>query len=147
MAKGAQDGGAYLLKHPTKTWDDLAYLTGYDFYYDFAVDGGAVATPVTLRGDTPIPAGFVIVDVFKEVQTALDSAAHTATAALNAESANDLFTATIVSNTMWATLTTVKASITKKTTAARTPVLTLAVQDLTAGKFTIHIVGYPAPAA
>lgn len=147
MAKGAQDGSAYALKHPTKTWDDLAYLTGYDFYYDFAVDGGAVATPVTLRGDTPIPSGFVVVDVFKEIQTALDSAAHTATAALKIQSANDLFTATIVSNAMWTTLTTVKAAITVKTTAVRTPILTLAVQDLTVGKFTIHIVGYPAPAA
>jgi hypothetical protein len=120
-------------------------LPSYDFVYDFDESGGLVGT-IPLVGDNQIPAGFVIVDCFKEVITPLDSANHTATGALTSgEAANDLLTATVVSNAAWTATGTTKLSIVEKLTAARTPALVIAVQNLTQGKFKLHISGYVAP--
>ncbi len=119
----------------------------YAYDYDFARDGGAQGTIALTASNgskgTGLPTGFVITGAFVEIVTPLDSASHTATAALTSgEAANDIQTAIIVSNTVWTTVTTTRKSVVIKTTTDRTPSLVIAVQDLTAGKFTLHIDGY-----
>ena len=123
----------------------------YDFDYDFTRDGGVQGTlALTPRNGSKgaLPAGFVIVAVFKEIITSLDSASHTAQGALTSgESAGDIKAATIVSNAYWTTHGhgVAKAQMFTETTTPRTPSLVITVEDLTAGKFTLHFDGYTAP--
>jgi hypothetical protein len=122
-----------------------ALSTTYDFVYKFSVDGGVIGT-IPLRGAKPLPIGFVITGVIKEVKTALDSAAHTATGALTSgEVAGDILAATLVSNTTWTTTGVISHPSVIKTTALRVPSLVVAVQNLNAGEFTLHISGHIAP--
>jgi hypothetical protein len=109
--------------------------------YDFAIEGGAVGD-ITLRGDT-IPSGAVIIDSLIKVETALTSGG-AATVAIKAESAADINAADAISGAPWSTtgskrgdLTATTAPVT--TTAARALVATVAVEALTAGKFTVVV--------
>src|SRR5689334_8406749 len=70
--------------------------------YDFAVLGG-VQGAITLTSDV-IPSGALVLNTYLIVDVAPDSAAHTATIAVSIQSANDIVTATIVSNAKWTTL-------------------------------------------
>lgn len=99
-----------------------------------------------------IPIQAVVLGGFYEVNTACASANNTSTIALNIEGANDIFTATAVSDAKLST--TGRKAITPKfntpettaikCTAAREITATVAVQDLTAGKITVvlfYVVG------
>lgn len=124
--------------------DAVRPSVSYNFYYDFVHDGGAVGD-VTLRGDEQLPNNFIVDRAYIDIQTALDSAAHTATGALSTgQTADDLKAATVVSNAFWTDTGPKSITILSKTSAARSPKLTIAVQALNAGKFTLHIEGYAA---
>lgn len=111
--------------------------------YDFSKHGGAVGDILTgLR----IPKGAIIQNVFADVLTAATSADSTATIALKAEAANDLFTAAAVSGAPFSS-TGRKLGIPdfatvadyKKTTAEREVTMSIAVQALTAGKIDFYV--------
>lgn len=111
--------------------------------FDTAIHGTAVgAYGLRIR----VPKEAVICNVFADVITAPTSADSTATIAIHAEAANDLFTAAAVSGAPWSTtgrkqgipdLATVADY--KKTTVEREITATIAVQALTAGKFDVYV--------
>jgi len=116
--------------------------------YDFAVDGGAIST-IALRAGAgsqgPIPANAVILGGYLEVLTGFTTGS-AATAALTAEAANDLVSATIVSGAPYST-TGVKSIIpvftgaaAVKTTAVRSPSIVIATGTITAGKARLVLV-------
>jgi hypothetical protein len=110
--------------------------------YDFARKGGATGD-ITLEGDS-IPKGAVILDSLIKVETAPDSAAHTATIALKAEGANDLQAAKKVEEAPWSTAGAKRGAVTAatapvSTTARRSIVATVATQALTKGKFSVYV--------
>lgn len=113
------------------------------FFYDFAVDGGTVGD-ITLRGAT-IPSGAVVTDALINYETALDSATDTATAALKIEGAADVNAADGEAAGTWATLGVVRADALTATTApvvttaARSVVITVGTEALTAGKFDVTV--------
>lgn len=122
----------------------------YDFDYDFARDGGAqgtiVLTPSNGSKGVSLPLGFVVTRAILEIVTPLDSVGHSATTALTSgESAGDLQSATIVSGAPWSTAGLKSLAALIKTTGTDAPAIVVAVEDLTAGKFTLHIDGYIAP--
>lgn len=111
--------------------------------FDIAVHGAAVgAYGLRVR----LPKGAVIANVFADVIVAPTSADSTATIAVHAEAANDLFTAAAVSGAPWST-TGRKQGIPdwatvadyKKCTVEREITVTVAVQTLTAGKVDFYI--------
>lgn len=111
--------------------------------YDFAVDGGVVGS-ITLRSNQgPLPNGSVIMGGYVEVDTAAGSAANTATIAVQAEAANDIINAAVVSGAPWSTtgrkseIPVFTGATTVKATAARSPAIVVAVQNLNAGKFRV----------
>lgn len=111
--------------------------------YAFATDGGAVGT-ITLRSnDGPIPAGAYITGGFVDVTDTPDSAASTATIAVQAVAANDVITAAAVSGAPWSTtgrkdiIPDSTGSTALKTTGETSPAIVIAVQDLTEGVFTV----------
>lgn len=109
--------------------------------YDFAVDGGAVST-ITLRGEK-IPSGAIIVDALLYVDTALTSGG-SATAAIQAESANDIMTATAFGSAPWSStgakrVTQTATSAPVVTTAERALKLVVGTAALTAGKFSVLV--------
>lgn len=120
----------------------------YEFVYDFAVLGGAVAAIPLTALNGAIPAAFVITNAFVDVQTLIAGAAGTA-AALSVEGANDLVSATIVAGAPWSA-TGLKVTIVLpatlalwiKTSQARTPAFTPSVHVVTAGKFHLFIEGF-----
>ncbi len=119
----------------------------YAYNYDFARDGGGQGTialaPSNGSQGTNLPENFVVTGAILEITTPLDSAGHTATAALTSgESAGDLKTAAVVSGAPWSTTGLKSLTALLKTTGSDAPALVIAVQDLTAGKFTLHISGY-----
>lgn len=116
------------------------------FSYDFDVEGGAVGD-ITLRG-TPLPSKAIVWDGVVDVITPLTGGAGATAAVATPQSANDLITAAAVGGAPWSTtgskaltpVGTAAASI--KLTAERKPKLTVAVNDLTAGKFNLFIEYY-----
>ena len=114
-----------------KTW------TGH---YDFDVDGGAQSTIALRSNDGPMPNGSYVVGGVLDVTTALDSAG-AATAALQANAANDIVNAAAYSGAPWSTLgqkdiipdSTGSTAI--ELTAARSPAVVIGGADLTAGAF------------
>jgi hypothetical protein len=114
-------------------------LKAYRGRYDFAQDTGAIST-ITLRADSPIPAGSVIIGGYINVLTALTSGG-AATVALQAEAANDLQTAITVAGAPWSTtglkaITPAFSAATMiKTTVSRSPAMLIAAFAVTAGKF------------
>lgn len=111
--------------------------------YDFAKLGGAVAD---YNLGVRIPAGAIIVNAFAHVQTAATSADSTATIALKAETANNIFTAAAVSGAPWST-TGMKLAIPdlatvadyKSISAEAELIMSIAVQALTAGKINFFV--------
>lgn len=112
------------------------------FEYSFAADGGAVSA-ITLRGRA-IPAGSVVLDAIVKTVTPLTSGG-SATVALKIEGAGDLQAATAYSASPYAAAGAVHGGALDRskapvvTTAARSPVATVAVAALTAGKFVVLI--------
>lgn len=111
--------------------------------YDFSKLGGAVGDyALGIR----VPKGARIVDAFAYVSTAATSANSTATIALKAAAANDLFTAAAVSGAPWST-TGRKLAIpdlatvgdTKVTTAEVEITMSIAVEALTAGVIEFYV--------
>jgi hypothetical protein len=110
--------------------------------YNFAKDGG-VAGDIALEGDA-IPKGAIILDSLIEVVTPPDSAGHTATIAVKAQSAADLQAAKLVSEAPWSTAGAKRGGLTATsapilTTARHKITATVAVQALTAGKFSVYV--------
>lgn len=105
------------------------------FEYDFAVDGGAVGA-ITLRGPS-IPAGTVVVGATLDVTTTVTGGAG-ATVSLDLEAAADLRAAATLATAPAMNGVAVKGLLAPvKTSAARSVVATVAVNALTAGKFTV----------
>lgn len=113
--------------------------------YDFAVDGGVAGT-ITLAGAPTIPDNAVCWVKSYDVLTTFTSSTDTATIKLTIPTDGDLFPALAIddANNPWdagvfgANATTNNGALASwdpiKTTAARVPVLTVATQNLTAGK-------------
>lgn len=120
----------------------------YEFLWDFAVLGGATAAIPFTAFDGPIPSKFIISSAVLDVITGLTGGAGS-TGAVSVESANDLVLATVVAGAPFST-TGAKVTIVLpgtlstwiKTTAARTPAITFAVNAATAGKIRLFIEGY-----
>lgn len=106
--------------------------------YDFKKDGGAIGD-ITLRG-TAVPKGALILDGMIDVETALTSAG-AATGALKQVGAGDILAAagkaTFAANAILDIVPIGTAATAIRSTAKGKPVLTVAVADLTAGKFTV----------
>lgn len=110
--------------------------------YNFSKDGGVVGD-IVLTGDG-IPSGAIILDTLVKVETAPDSAAHTATIALKLQSAADLLAAAVVSGAPWSAAGAKRGTLDAKAapvllTARRTITATVAVQALNAGKFSVYV--------
>lgn len=115
--------------------------------YDFAVDGGAIAT-LNLRGfgaaSNFIPAGSYIMGGFIEVDTAVTSGG-AATIAVNGNTAGDLLAAAAVSGAPWSTtglksiLPAFTGATAVKTTADRSLAIAIAAATVTAGKFRVIV--------
>lgn len=108
--------------------------------YDFAKDGGAVGAIVLRSNDGPLPAGAVITHGVVDVETACASA--TGTMALHAEGAGDLVAA--VDQASWtqgrkSVVPVATGASSVKTTAPRSPTLTIATAVFTAGKFKLTL--------
>jgi hypothetical protein len=94
-----------------------------------------------------LPAHSIICGGFNDVNTVLTSADSTATVAVKVEGANDIQTAAAVSGAPWSTIgrkaivpkANTPESTSVKTTVAREITVTVAVQALTAGKFTGYL--------
>jgi hypothetical protein len=120
------------------------------FVFDWSAkdSAGAANSAVGAHGmKITIPAHSLIVGGFVDVNTVPTSADSTATIAIKVEGANDIISAAAVSGAPWSTIGR-KAIIPKantpestsvKTTAAREITVTVAVQALTAGKFTGYL--------
>ncbi len=122
----------------------------YDYNYDFARDGGVQGTiflfPTSGSQGTGLPSNFVVTGAILEIVTPPDSSSHLATIALTSgESAGDLKTAALVSGAPWSTAGLKTLAALLKTTSSHDPAMVIAVQDLTAGKFDLHIQGYLNP--
>jgi hypothetical protein len=137
--------GTVTFTDPTQilTDDQGPYVYNYDFSRDGGSQGSIALSPSSGSQGGNLPSGFVITGAILEVITPLDSAGHTATVALSSgESAGDLQAATIVSGAPWSTTGLKALTALLKTTGSDAPAMVVAVQDLTAGKFMLHIEGY-----
>ncbi len=140
--------GTFTASDPTQpvTDDQGPYAYNYDFARDGGASGAIALQPSSGSQGTNLPTNFVVTGAILEIITPPDSSAHLATIALTSgESSGDLKTATIVSGTPWSTTGLKALTALLKTTASRAPAMVVAVQDLTAGKFTLHIEGYLNP--
>lgn len=114
--------------------------------YDFAVDGGAQGA-IALTGSPTIPDNAVVWVESYDVLTTLTSAADTATVKLGLATDGDLTTAIAINDgtNPWDAGVFSRIAgglatpLTKKTTGARTFVMTVATQDLTAGKICFQV--------
>lgn len=110
--------------------------------YDFAADGGAIGT---FDLGVTIPDNAIITDAWVDVLTTLTSATDAATIALHTETANDIVSAVAISAaTDWdaglrAGIPVGTVATMKKMSAARALTATVAVEDLTAGKFNVFV--------
>jgi hypothetical protein len=107
--------------------------------YDFAADGG-VQGDIAMRGQK-VPQGVAIVDSLIKVLTAPTSGG-AATIAIKTEGAADVQSAAAISGAPWSTLGSKRGTLDADTTpvtttAERTPTITVATADLTAGKFVL----------
>jgi hypothetical protein len=112
-------------------------------YYDFATDGGAVGA-LNLRGDK-IPSGARVLSAHIDVATVVTGGAG-ATVSLGVEGAADIRAAATLTTApkLDATGTPVSALVNRgtsavKTTAERHIVATVAVNALTAGRFSVLV--------
>jgi hypothetical protein len=106
--------------------------------YSFAVDGGGTGAKTLRSEDGPIPTGSVVTGGYLDVTTAFTTAA-SGEAAVAVEGAGDLIAATVVSGAPYSTtgrkdvIVDATGSTAIKTTAARSPTLTISVGAITAG--------------
>lgn len=116
------------------------------FEYDFAVDGGAVGAinmrPVT-SSQSPVPSAAIIDNATIEVLT-VPTSAGAATISVGVEAAGDVQAAAAISGAPWSTVgrkngTPQSGATSVKTTAARTPSITVGTAALTAGKLRLLI--------
>lgn len=111
-------------------------------FYDFATDGGAVGA-INLRGDK-LPSGAVILSSHIDVATIVTGGAG-ATVSLGTEAATDIrAAATLATAPSLAAVATPPGAVTDgtaavKLTADRHVVATIAVNALTAGRFSVLI--------
>ena len=135
---------------PIGTDIGLGVLRVARFVFDTAGkdSSGALNTTVAAHGTgVTLPANAIVTGGFYDVNTAFDSASHTATIAVSVESAGDIQVAAAVSGAPWSTINrkaiTPKAhtpeSTSIKTTVAREITVAVAVQALTVGKFTGYL--------
>ena len=116
-------------------------LKTYRGNYSFAIDGGGTGTIVLRSEDGPIPNGAVIMGGYIDVTTACLSG--TGTMALNSEGAGDILAAvgqagfTLGRKSIIPAFTGATAI---KTTAPRSPAVTIATAAFTAGVFDLVIV-------
>lgn len=115
--------------------------------YDFAEHGGAQGA---IGLGVTIPDNAIVWDGFYDCITTATSAGDSATFAIHVQSANDLKTATAISSgTTWdaggpkAIVPVGTAAAAIKLTAAREITVTIGVEDVTAGKFTVYVVYFP----
>jgi len=111
--------------------------------YDFSVDGGTIGA---IDSGITIPDNAIILGGMVDKLTTCTSATDAGTMAIHAEGANDLVTAVAISSgTSWdapglVDLIPVHTAATAiKCTAARNITFTIAVEDFTAGKFTVAV--------
>ena len=121
----------------------IQYATAF---YDFADDGGAIATDINKYFSQPIPSGSAIIEYFTDVTTTLTTGSTTAVG-LGINAADDLLAATTIAGAPW-TGALDRVSMTTAaylTTADRSYVIiSIDTAALTAGAFTVKI-GYLAP--
>lgn len=114
--------------------------------YDFAVDAGAQGA-INLFPEVAIPSGSIVMGVYINVKTVLTSGG-AATCALHVNAADDIDTAGVISGAPWST-TGLKAadlafgSDPVQLTADRNVILTIGVEDLTAGLFEVLVAYLP----
>lgn len=107
--------------------------------YAFATEGGATGD-IALRGDT-IPSGALVVAAVIDVTT-VPTSAGAATIAVKVQGAADINTADAISGAPWSTTGAKNADVNAvnsgvKTTAVRTPTITVGTAALTAGVFDV----------
>lgn len=114
--------------------------------YDFAADGGAVSSidlkdPNDLTKAVTIPDNAIITSVFIDILTACASSGGTGTIAIDSEGAGDLLAAVDADtlNGIVAGIPVGTAATSVKMTAERTLQITIATEDLTAGKVAVHV--------
>jgi hypothetical protein len=114
------------------------------YEYDFDKDGGAIGA-IALRPGSAIPAGAVITDAMVDVETAVTSLG-AATIALHNKAANDIVTAVVLAgftaNTLIDGIPDGSIGNAIRTIVAGGVTLTIAVADLTAGKFVVAVEYY-----
>lgn len=133
---------------PVKSETGLAVRKTCRAIYDTALTDSAGVSNKTVAAHglgVFLPAKAIIVRTWHQVVTGFTSAANTGTVALKAEAANDLYTATAVSDATLGT-TGFKEGIPDGTAAKfvqasveRELVATVAVQALTAGRLVLHV--------
>ena len=114
--------------------------------YDFAVDGGTAGAIVPV-GSPTIPNNAVVWVEAIDVLTTCTSAASTATIKLGLPTDGDLTTAIAINDgsAPWTKASfsriagALATPLTKKTTAARVPTVTVGVQNVTAGKVVFYL--------
>lgn len=111
--------------------------------YDFSVDGGAIGA-ITLNDTATLPDNAVITGITYDVITTCTSSSDAATIALTVPTDGALTTAIAISNgaNPWDAgphLGSVITPIARKTTAERDLQITVAVEDLTAGKIVFYV--------
>lgn len=120
----------------------------YKFIYDFSVLGGATGSIPLTQTDGPLPASFVVQNVFIDVLSGLTGGVGATGAITTGQAAGDLVIATIVAGAPFST-TGLKVTVSLlgtiatwvKTTAERSPALVIAVNAVTAGKFNLMVEG------
>ncbi len=122
----------------------------FSYDYDFARDGGASGTIALTASNgskgTGLPTNFVVTAAKLEVITPLDSALSLAHVAMTTgETAADLKAATLVSAPPWASAGLTALTILSRMTGDRSPAIVITTEDLTAGKFNLHLDGYVSP--
>jgi hypothetical protein len=148
------------LKDVNDNFDELAGIVSDDVglgalrvaRFEFAADeedsAGADNLAVGAHGvGVVLPAHAIIVGGFYDVNTPFTSAGNTATVAIHVEGANDIVTATAVSNAIYGTKgrkaivpkANTPESTSVKTTEAREITCTVAVQALETGKLTGYL--------
>lgn len=114
--------------------------------YDFAVDAGGQGA-IDLFPEVAIPNGSIVLGAYINVKTQLTSGG-AATCALHVNAADDIDTAGVISSAPWST-TGLKAadlalgSDPVQLTADRNVVLTIGVEDLSAGVFEVLVAYLP----
>jgi len=110
----------------------------------FAADGGAVST-IALAGSTIIPANAVILGGFVDVVT-VPTSGGAATIAIQAEAANDVVLAALISGAPWSSvgrksvIPVFTGASSLRTTVARDVSAVIGVAALTAGVFDVYLI-------